>query len=79
MPAGVIEVHGTFERGDAVDIYDRTGMERARGLIAYDSESASLIAGRKTGEIERMLGYRGRDELIHRDDLVLLQTWVAGA
>jgi glutamate 5-kinase len=41
------------------------------GLIAYSADDANLIAGHKTGEIEALLGYRGRDEMIHRDDLVI--------
>jgi len=64
-------VLGTFERGDAVIVRDPDGREIARGLCAYSSGDASKIIGRKSHEIEALLGYRGRDELIHRDDLVL--------
>jgi len=71
LPAGVVAVLGTFERGDAVIVRDPDGREIARGLCAYSSGDASKIIGRKSHEIEALLGYRGRDELIHRDDLVL--------
>jgi len=71
LPAGVIEVNGTFERGDAVQVCTTDGSEVARGLCAYSAADASQIKGHKSGEIERLLGYRGRDEIIHRDDMVL--------
>ncbi|GAA0597079.1 glutamate 5-kinase [Caenispirillum bisanense] len=71
LPAGVTMVEGTFERGDAVQVKDADGRTIAKGLIAYNSHDANLIAGHKTADIEDLLGYRGRDEMIHRDDLVL--------
>ncbi|HKW55366.1 MAG TPA: glutamate 5-kinase [Stellaceae bacterium] len=71
LPAGVVAVEGSFERGDAVVIRSRAGREVARGLSAYSSEDARAIAGHKSGEIEALLGYRGRDEMVHRDDLVV--------
>lgn len=71
LPAGVTAVAGKFERGDAVVVHDGQGREVARGLVAYSSEDAGRILGHKSREIEALLGYRGREELIHRDDLVL--------
>ncbi len=71
LPAGVVAVEGEFERGDPVIVRDRDGRELARGLAAYGSSDASAIAGHKSSEIEAVLGYRGRDEMIHRDDLVV--------
>ena len=71
LPIGVTALHGAFEKGDAVVIEDRTGVELARGLSAYSSEDAQKIIGRKSSEFEDLLGYRGRDELIHRDDMAL--------
>jgi glutamate 5-kinase len=71
LPAGVIHIQGTFERGDAVIVCTADGTEIARGLSAYSNTDAARIVGRKSGEIAEILGYRGRDELIHRDDLVL--------
>lgn len=71
LPVGVSSVTGRFERGDLVTIRASDGCELGRGLCAYSSDDAVLIAGHKTSEIEKILGYRGRDELIHRDDLVL--------
>ena len=71
LPAGVTSVDGRFERGDAVAVRDAGGQELGRGLVAYSADDAARIIGHKTGEIEQILGYRGRDEMIHRDDLVL--------
>jgi glutamate 5-kinase len=71
LPAGVVAIEGRFERGDAVRVLTRSGREVARGLSAYSSADARGIAGHKSGEIEAILGYRGRDEMIHRDDLVV--------
>jgi glutamate 5-kinase len=71
LPAGVTEVSGGFDRGDAVRIVDGSGREVARGLSAYSAADAGRIKGHKSREIEAVLGYRGRDEMIHRDDLVL--------
>lgn len=71
LPAGVISVTGRFERGDAVVVKGEDGREIGRGLAAYGDEDAKRLAGRRTAEIESLLGYRGRDELIHRDELAL--------
>jgi glutamate 5-kinase len=71
LPAGVQAVEGNFERGDPIVIRGPSGEEVARGLIAYSAADAVLIKGHKSREIEAILGYRGRDEMIHRDDLVL--------
>jgi glutamate 5-kinase len=72
LPAGVARVEGRFDRGDPVSIRDLDGTELARGLTAYGSEDAGRIAGHRSAELEALLGWRGRDELVHRDDLVLL-------
>ncbi len=72
LPAGVVAVEGRFDRGDAVRIVTRDGREIARGLTAYDAADSRRIMGHKSREIEALLGYRGRDEMIHRDDLVVL-------
>ena len=71
LPAGVTAIEGHFERGDAVIVRDSDGREIGRGLSAYSAADARLIIGHKSREIETILGYRGREELIHRDDLVL--------
>ena len=71
LPAGVTRVDGEFERGDAVRVLGPDGREAARGLSAYSAADARRIKGHKSREIEALLGYRGRDEMIHRDDLVL--------
>jgi len=74
LPAGVTAVAGPFGRGDAVSVVAADGREIARGLCAYPADEAALIAGRRSGDIQEILGYSGRDEIIHRDDLVLLST-----
>jgi glutamate 5-kinase len=71
LPAGVIKINGKFDRGDTIALEVITGREIGRGLTAYSSEDACLIMGHKTSEILALLGYRGRDEIIHRDDLVM--------
>lgn len=72
LPAGVESIEGDFSRGDPVKVVNDAGEELARGLIAYSSEDARLIAGHRSGENEELLGYRGRVEMIHRNDLVLV-------
>ena len=71
LPAGVTRVSGSFDRGDLVVVCGPDGAEVARGLSAYSHADAERIRGRRSTELEPLLGFRGRDELIHRDDLVL--------
>ena len=72
LPAGVTAVDGAFGRGDAVSVVAADGRVIARGLTAYPADEATQIAGRRSSEIPEILGYSGGDEIIHRDDLVLL-------
>ena len=72
LPAGVRGVDGDFDKGDAVVVRDGDGREIARGLAAYDADEARAIQGRRSDAIEEILGYRGPDVLIHRDDLVVV-------
>ncbi|MGO9817374.1 MAG: glutamate 5-kinase [Acidocella sp.] len=71
LPAGIKAVTGSFERGDPVEVLTEDGTHIARGLAAYSSADAAIIAGRRSEDFEALLGFRGRDEMIHRDDLVL--------
>lgn len=71
LPAGVVSVEGNYERGDTVRVSDSAGRELGRGLSAYSARDSRLIMGHKSHEIEAILGYGGRDVMIHRDDLVL--------
>ena len=71
LPAGVTRVDGRFDRGDPVVVRGPDGSEIARGLSAYSRGDAERIRGRRSSELETLLGFRGRDEMIHRDDLVL--------
>ena len=63
----------SFESGDTVSVMDKDGREVARGIAGYSDAETARILGRRSGEIEALLGYRGREELIHRDDLVILR------
>jgi glutamate 5-kinase len=69
---GIVRVEGSFAHGDAVDIQGPTGLAFARGLAAYSADELTLLAGKTSHQIESVLGYRGLDEAIHRDDLGLL-------
>jgi glutamate 5-kinase len=71
LPAGVVRVEGRFARGDAVIVRGPDGGEIARGLVAYDAEKAAKIIGHNSEQIEAILGYHGRSEMIHRDDLAM--------
>ncbi len=70
LPAGVRRLEGAFKRGDCVLIRAEAG-EIGRGLVAYSADKAEMIIGRRSSEIEQVLGAPGRAELIHRDDMVL--------
>ena len=72
LPAGVRAVEGRFERGDAVDVAGPDGTALARGLAGYGAAEMARIAGHRSEAIFAILGWSGRDEVIHRDDLVLL-------
>lgn len=71
LPAGVTRLDGLFDRGDAVIIRSADGRELGRGLIAYAKSEAERIIGRRSADIETILGYAGSDELVHRDDMAL--------
>jgi glutamate 5-kinase len=71
LPVGVVAVEGEFSKGDAVVIRISAGRELGRGLCAYAAADARRIAGHKAAEIGDILGYRGPDEMIHRDNLVI--------
>jgi glutamate 5-kinase len=73
LPAGVVAAIGDFERGDAVNVESAAGETLARGLSAYSAADVLRIMGKRSSEFEPLLGFRGRDEIIHRDDLVLVK------
>ena len=73
LPSGIIDVDGNFKIGDPVSCLDPEKVEFARGLVNYNHYEVSKIMGAKTQEIERILGYKYLDEVIHRDDLVVLR------
>jgi glutamate 5-kinase len=72
LPSGVKRVEGRFGAGDPVRVVDEAGGEFARGLCAFDAEEIEKIAGRRSADLPALLGYAAADEVIHRDDLVLL-------
>ena len=71
LPVGLTEVSGDFERGDVVILNDEIGNEIGKGVTTYSSVEASLIVGCQSEEILKKLGYQGKPEIIHRDDMVL--------
>ncbi|MEE8311090.1 MAG: glutamate 5-kinase [Candidatus Binatia bacterium] len=73
LPSGIIEVRGRFRPGDCVSCCGPEGGELARGLVAYDSGDCDRIKGLVSRRIQETLGYHISDEVIHRDDLVLLE------
>jgi glutamate 5-kinase len=77
LPAGITAARGRFDRGDTVSVFTADGREVARGIVAYSDADAARIMGRRSGEIADLLGFRGRDEMIHRDDLVLMRADVS--
>ncbi|MFP6609770.1 MAG: glutamate 5-kinase [Deltaproteobacteria bacterium] len=72
LPIGMVKVEGDFTAGDAVSICDQHGTEFARGLVAYEAADCGKLVGTASGSIESRLGYHVSDEVIHRDDLVVL-------
>ena len=72
LPAGITSVTGEFERGDTVSVMTAAAAELARGLVAYPATELRRISGLQSAAIEATLGYKGTDEAIHRDDLVIL-------
>ena len=72
LPAGVVAVEGEFERGDLIAIHNQAGAVIGHGLSAYSAGDANIICGHKSREIETLLGYRGQDEIIHADNLVMV-------
>ena len=71
LPSGISSIEGTFDRGDAVRICDSDGNELAKGVTNYSQAELKLLLGKKTTEIEKILGYKYGDEIVHRDNLVL--------
>ncbi|PLX66156.1 MAG: glutamate 5-kinase [Denitrovibrio sp.] len=74
LPSGMTKIVGTFGMGDVVAVYDPEGIEIARGKVRYSSEDADRIKGKKSSDIQEILGYKFTDEIIHRDDLVITLT-----
>lgn len=73
LPVGVTRVSGEFARGDAVTILDPEGREIARGLVGLSREHAQLVKGKNSARVAEMLGIEARTELVHRDNMVVLQ------
>ncbi|MGM9529207.1 MAG: glutamate 5-kinase [Phascolarctobacterium sp.] len=73
LPAGIYQVVGDFQTGSTVSVIDKEGHELARGLVHYTASELERIKGCKSADIESILGHKNYDEVIHRDDLVILQ------
>ena len=71
LAAGILGVEGEFDRGDAISIVDANGAVIGKGLTAFSAEDANMIKGMRSADIEDLLGFKGRSEVVHRDDLVL--------
>ena len=71
LPIGMTAVQGEFSRGDVIAVRDADGLEIARGLSNYSSAEARLICRKSSAEFERLLGYTGEPEMVHRTNLVL--------
>ena len=71
LPSGIKKISGNFFKGDIIDVNDMSGNKIGKGVTYYDSEELRIIMGRKTTEIKKLLGYDGREEIIHRDYLTL--------
>jgi glutamate 5-kinase len=74
LPAGVTATQGRYTSGDTISVCTAEGQELARGIAAYSDADTTRILGRRSADIEALLGYAGPAELIHRDDLVLLES-----
>lgn len=72
LPSGIIKIEGSFQPGDLVQIIDNDGVEFARGLVNYTTEELDKIKGLKSSQVKLVLGYKYYDEVVHRDNLVLL-------
>ncbi|ESQ85863.1 glutamate 5-kinase [Asticcacaulis sp. AC466] len=72
LPSGIVDVVGAFDKGDSVSIVSPSGAEVARGIVTYSAAAIRLIRGRTSKDIESLLGYTAGDEVIHRDDMVLV-------
>jgi glutamate 5-kinase len=77
LPSGIVMIEGIFDSGDAVHCLDNCGSRIAKGIVNYSSQDIERIMGKRTSEIETILGYKYADEIIHRDDLVILKKGVA--
>ena len=72
LPAGIVKVEGSFEKGENILIVDANGKNIARGLSSFTSFEISKIKGKQSKEIENILGYLSKSEIIHKDDMVKL-------
>jgi glutamate 5-kinase len=72
LPSGVLEVRGEFKTDDTISVVDTEGKEIARGVAGYTSSDLNKIKGKKTSEIQKILNRKGGDEVIHRNNLVLI-------
>ena len=72
MPAGIIRIEGKFLKGDNILIVDKSGNDFARGLTSFSAGEIDKIKGKKSDQIEKILGYSSKSEIVHKDDMVNL-------
>jgi glutamate 5-kinase len=72
LPSGIVNIKNDFEKNDVISIADENGKEFARGMANYSSEDAKQLIGKKTGEIKKILGHKESDEIVNRDNIVIL-------
>ena len=72
LPAGIVKVEGTFEKGENILVVDENQKNLARGLSSFTSSEINKIKGKQSKEIENILGYLSKSEIIHKDDMVKL-------
>ena len=73
LPSGVMEARGDFRAGDVVSLLDERNLEFAKGLVNYGVDEVNRIKGCRSSQIEKILGYKHSDEIIHRDNLVVME------
>ena len=72
LPAGITKITGNFKKGDNIIIVDNNNIDIARALSSFTSEEINKIKGLQSSQIENILGYSSKSEIVHRDDIVIL-------
>ena len=73
LPAGIVKIEGDFQKGDNILIVDKSGKDCARGLTSFSAQEINKIKGLKSDQIEKILGYSSKSEIVHKDDMVTIK------